>query len=97
MSVTFSHYSLLTNKERKRLLITIFLAVYFLIIQYNEYKNLNFTITDRVFGRIFFFSTGFHGIHVFFGTLFLFLNYYRLLKNHFSFNHHNGLEFAIIY
>ena len=95
--VTFSHYSLLTNKDRKRLLITIFLAIYFLFIQYNEYKNLIFTISDRVLGRIFFLSTGFHGIHVLFGIIFLFINYYRLKKNHFSYLHHLGLEFAIIY
>lgn len=95
--VTFSHYSLLTNKDRKRLLITIILSALFLYVQYREYNTLRFSISDRVFGRIFFLSTGFHGIHVLLGTIFLLLNYIRLKNKHFSYLHHNGLEFAIIY
>ena len=56
-----------------------------------------FTIRDRVYGRVFFVATGFHGIHVFVGARFLFVCLYRLYKSIFSFIHHVGLEAAIWY
>lgn len=62
-----------------------------------EYTDSSFSFRDGVFGRIFYISTGFHGLHVFFGGLFLFFNFFRLFLNHFNFNHHLGLEFGIIY
>jgi cytochrome c oxidase subunit 3 len=39
-------------------------------------------------------ATGFHGFHVFVGTLFLSVCYIRLAKNHFTRTHHFGFEAA---
>lgn len=98
VTVTVAHYQLLINKRAfLRIFLTCFLAVYFTRIQLIEYKQANFRIRDRVFGRIFYLSTGFHGLHVLFGGLFLFFNIIRLMDLHFNFNHCLGLEFAILY
>lgn len=97
-SVTWSHFCLLSNKECSlSLFLTIFLAFYFLLIQFIEYSESMFSLSDGVYGRIFYMSTGFHGLHVFFGSLFLLFCFFRIMSLHFNFDHHLGFEFGIIY
>ena len=43
-------------------LLTIILAIVFTALQYIEYFNATFTITDSVFGTTFYASTGLHGL-----------------------------------
>lgn len=54
------------------LLFTIFCGYTFLFCQFLEYKyEIFFSWKDNVFGGTFFMTTGFHGLHVFIGTLML--------------------------
>lgn len=97
-SVTWRHFRLLGNKDSIfRLLVTIFLSLYFLMVQFMEYRDSWFSLRTGVYGSIFFFSTGFHGLHVLFGGCFLLFNYFRMERHHFSYLHHLGFEFSIIY
>ena len=75
--------------------LTNFLGCVFLYIQYLEYHHLNFTISDTVYCSVFYVLTGFHGIHVIIGNLFLFFQYW--LKFKYRDNRTYGLAFALIY
>ena len=81
----------------KSLAISIWLGVLFTIVQYVEFRNCPYTIADSVFGSCFFILTGFHGVHVLVGTVFLIVMYYRLKWGHFTINRHLGLECAVLY
>nr|YP_010026620.1 cytochrome c oxidase subunit III [Gynaikothrips ficorum]QOQ85868.1 cytochrome c oxidase subunit III [Gynaikothrips ficorum] len=98
-TVTWSHYSLLMKKKEFKigLLLTCLLGIYFTLIQSYEYMEAYFCISDSIFGSTFYIMTGFHGIHVIVGTLFLSVNFFRSLKNQFSNTHHFGFEAAAWY
>nr|YP_009501949.1 cytochrome c oxidase subunit III [Pariaconus pele]AWU49017.1 cytochrome c oxidase subunit 3 [Pariaconus pele] len=100
ISVTWTHSSLFMNnlnQTKKSLMLTIILGVYFSSLQYYEYKFAPFSMSDSVYGSSFFLTTGFHGIHVIIGTLFLMHSFLRLNKIHFSKTHHLGMELSIWY
>nr|YP_009114573.1 cytochrome c oxidase subunit III [Tegillarca granosa]AID49110.1 cytochrome c oxidase subunit III [Tegillarca granosa]UAJ48184.1 cytochrome c oxidase subunit III [Tegillarca granosa] len=62
-----------------------------------EYYEASFTIRDSVYGSVFFLTTGFHGLHVIGGTIFLVVQLLRMYWGHFSTGHHLGLEMAVLY
>jgi heme/copper-type cytochrome/quinol oxidase subunit 3 len=62
-----------------------------------EYRDASVTLRSGIYGRIFFFSTGFHGLHVIFGSIFLLFNFYRIAVGHYRMFRHLGFEFAILY
>lgn len=100
ISVTYAHHSLIQANRKNylnSLLCTISLGFIFTVLQLIEYLVSPFTISDGAFGSCFYFGTGFHGIHVIIGTIFLLVGLYRGLLYHFSENHHLGLESAILY
>lgn len=53
------------------LAVTLGFGVMFLADQYVEYSSLPFTITDSTYGTTFFITTGFHGMHVLLGAIYL--------------------------
>jgi cytochrome c oxidase subunit 3 len=100
VTVTYAHHSLIQGNRTGALyglIYTIILAVLFTSLQVIEYSVSSFTITDGVFGSCFFFGTGFHGLHVIIGTIFLSVGFWRLLAYHLTENHHLGLEAGILY
>nr|WIA69332.1 cytochrome c oxidase subunit 3 [Linognathus africanus] len=98
VSVTWSHHCLIHGLSATNpLKITLFLGFTFLIFQLVEYHESYFTMSDSVYGSLFYISTGFHGIHVFMGSLFLGVSLFRMNRNHFSPTHHIGYEASIWY
>jgi cytochrome c oxidase subunit 3 len=69
----------------------------FTMLQAFEYVSAAFTITDGIYGSTFFMATGFHGFHVFIGTCFLAVCLVRLLRDHYTVQHHFGFEAAAFY
>lgn len=81
----------------RTLLTTIYLGVFFLILQFKEYMHSGFSINDGVYGSIFYLLTGFHGFHVIIGTIFLIVCAFRLRLSHFTSNNHFAFEAAAWY
>jgi hypothetical protein len=74
--------------EVERLLITlgitIALGVLFLSLQVSEYTAHATFALGNLYGSIFYFTTGLHGMHVFVGTLALFATFIRLFRGRFA-------------
>jgi cytochrome c oxidase subunit 3 len=76
---------------------SIVLGFLFLYIQFSEYNHLLFQIFDSCLCSSFFLLTGFHGMHVFIGLVFLNAQHQRLYLFHLSTEHHIGPQLALIY
>jgi len=100
ITVTWAHHSIIENdleQASDRLQITGVLGIYFSTLQWVEYAEARFSISDSVYGSSFFLATGFHGLHVLIGTTFLIVCLGRLLNCYFSRLHHFGFEAAAWY
>nr|APX39222.1 cytochrome c oxidase subunit 3 [Chrysolina americana] len=100
LTVTWAHHSLMENdynQALQSLMLTVTLGILFSILQTYEYMEAPFTMADSIYGASFFMATGFHGLHVIIGTMFLLICLIRHYFNHFSSTHHFGFEAAAWY
>jgi cytochrome c oxidase subunit 3 len=77
--------------------ITAALGVIFLGLQAYEYVHASFKLVDGIYPSTFYFATGFHGFHVFVGTVFLFVCAFRAANDQFKPNKHIGFQAAAWY
>jgi len=99
-TVTWAHHELLHNKQKdlvKALAITVFLGASFTCFQAYEYIHAPFGFKQGIFASNFYMATGFHGLHVLIGTIFLTICMIRAGKGQFTEEHHLGFEFAAWY
>lgn len=99
-SVTYGHHALLGGDRHGAILglsLTIILALLFTICQGLEYFVCEFTLEDSVFGSTFFLATGFHGLHIIMGTIFLLTALWRVVTYQHTQQHHLGTEMGILY
>lgn len=75
----------------------ILLGVWFMTIQLYEFYTCSFTIACSHYGSAFFVLTGFHGLHVLVGTVFLYVQYHRMRRLHFTKHKYLGLQMGIWY
>lgn len=100
VTITWAHNSLINKnfrQVRQRIILTIILGIYFSILQAYEYLESPFCISDSIYGATFFVATGFHGLHVIIGTVFILISIIRILRLHFSKEHHVGFEASAWY
>lgn len=98
--ITWGHHALILNNRKAVLtgtFITIILALIFTYLQYVEYTESGFTFADSVYGSVFYATTGLHGAHVLVGTIFILIQYLRIINYHATTTHHLGLESSILY
>lgn len=100
ITVTWAHHALINNFYNKSLyglIVTVLLGAYFIVIQWVEYNEASFSMADGVYGSTFFMATGFHGIHVSIGALFLLYVAVNVFQGKLLYNHHFRFEAAAWY
>jgi cytochrome c oxidase subunit 3 len=104
VTLTISHHALRAGHRGKTafwLLATIVLGAVFMGFQAYEYMHayheLNLKLTSGIYGSTFFMLTGFHGFHVTLGAIMLAVVLYRVMKGHFTPEHHFAFEGAAWY
>ena len=99
-TVTWAHHALL-HGDRKGLIqglsFTVALGFLFTCCQAYEYSHAAFGLKDGKYAATFFLATGFHGLHVIIGTIFLFVMLQRARRGTLTKEHHLGFEFAAWY
>ena len=99
-TITWAHHALL-HGDRKGMLrglaLTILLGIIFTSCQAYEYSHAPFKFGGHVYGSTFFMATGFHGMHVIIGTIFLIVVFFQALAGHFTPKQHFGFEAAAWY
>ena len=99
-TITYSHHALICrnrNKALSGLFITIWLIIIFVTCQYIEYTNAAFTISDGVYGSVFYAGTGLHFLHMVMLAVMLIICYWRMRTYQFTSTHHVGFETTILY
>ena len=104
-AVTWAHHALVHNGPRRDiewgLAIGIVLGIAFTGLQAYEYWYLiekqDWTFGGDRFFSNFFMATGFHGLHVIIGTIFLTVCWFRVRAGHFTAEKHIGFEAAAWY
>jgi cytochrome c oxidase subunit 3 len=87
---------------QKRTQLAVFLAATFILgfvfvymqgVEYiHAYHDLNLKLTSGIYGSTFFMLTGFHGMHVTIGAIMLLVIWLRVMKGHFTPQHHFAFE-----
>lgn len=104
VTITIAHHAL-KNGNRLLLnlgvLVTIILGSGFIFLQAIEYlhaySELNLKLSTGIYGSTFFVLTGFHGLHVTVGAIFLTVIWFRVLRGHFTPQKHFAFEAAAWY
>jgi cytochrome c oxidase subunit 3 len=99
-TVTWAHHALLHNDRKgliRGLALTIVLGLTFTCVQAYEYGHAAFNFKGNIYGATFFMATGFHGMHVIIGSIFLIVCLLRAYKGQFTPRQHLGFEFAAWY
>ncbi|HEU4838496.1 MAG TPA: cytochrome c oxidase subunit 3 [Micavibrio sp.] len=99
-TVTWAHHAILEGKNKDVILglgLSAGLGAIFLCFQMFEYAHATFAFKQGSFASTFYMATGFHGFHVFVGTVFLIVCWLRSKKGELTQTRHFGFEAAAWY
>ena len=99
-TVTWAHHALQHDDRvgaRNGLVLTVLLGALFTCVQVYEYTTAQFSFSGSLYGASFFMATGFHGAHVFIGTVFLLVCLIRIMMGQMTAKKHFGFEAAAWY
>jgi cytochrome c oxidase subunit III len=102
-TVTWAHHVIREGDQKtgfKALLLTVALAAVFIGFQVYEYihaYDTGLTLQSGIYGSTFYMATGFHGLHVFIGAVFLLVCTFRAAQLAFRPEKHVGFEAAAWY
>jgi len=107
-TVTWAHHALIHGDRKGAkwgLFLTVALGALFMAVQAYEYMELFHYreegsypwLSNGAYDSAFFLATGFHGLHVLIGAIFLFVCWARLMKGGLRSDKHFGLEAAAWY
>lgn len=97
VTATLAHQEILKGSKSYWVIVRGILGFYFLRLQGIEYFYSSFTLSSGMYGRVFFFGTGFHGLHVCLGMIILIVRAIRISNNIINNHHHFRLEFRLWY
>ncbi|MER2493859.1 cytochrome c oxidase subunit 3 [Catenovulum sediminis] len=104
ITIHFAHVGLEQNKRKQlfwMLFVTVLLGCVFLFLQVEEYihayQDLGLKLDSGVYGNTFYLLTGFHGMHVTLGTLFLIVMLFRIRAGHFTVDNHFAFQSSVWY
>lgn len=100
VTVTWAHRGIVAGSREDTtygIICTVIYGAIFTLFQKYEYDHATFSINDGVYGSVFYMTTGFHGLHVLIGTIFLIVCLVRHNNYHFFKTHHVGFVCAIWY
>lgn len=100
-AATWAHHAIVHDNDRKAmaqgLLVAVLLGAVFTVFQAYEYSHASFGFSESIYGANFFMATGFHGVHVLIGTIFLLVCLVRARSGDFTAERHIGFEAAAWY
>jgi len=100
LTLTWAHGALIHNHFNDAicsLATTIWYGWWFVLYQYNEYWYASFDISYGIYGRVFYITTGFHGLHVFLGRIILLYCLIIIIKYYYLYNSHISFELRAWY
>ena len=101
VAVTWAHHALVHENDRKTvingLIVAVVLGVAFTGLQAYEYSHAAFGLSDTSYASGFYLATGFHGLHVIIGTIFLAVCLVRFMRGQMTQEQHVGFEAAAWY
>lgn len=98
--VTWAHFDIIEGNLRGMIIKTgfsIVLAIVFMFVQAFEFAHATFKFTGGIYPSTFYMAVGFHGFHVFVGTIFLAVCWVRAQRGDYTPTDHFGFEAAAWY